>query len=208
MNLGKNGSPDLLEMFHAEAVSRGLLNPHTSLDLAQAFYLVRDMPYERASSRDPETLIREWQGTCSGKHYLLKALFAALGYNSRVMAASVVAMIDPNQVPAELGVILAETGGRFVDIHNYLILEYPGGEMIVDATWPVDVKAEGLIVNEKFVLGEDMQIAADPIENWVIPDDRNPQDFKNELLDKNFTPEDLQHRDRVIKTISQLLAKD
>ena len=139
MSVEKNAPPDLLNLLHAEAVERGQINPHASLDLARAFYLVRDMPYERASSRDPETIIREWQGTCSGKHYLLKALFEALGHHARVMACSTVELIDPDHVPAELGAILAETGGRFVDIHNYLVLEYPGGEMIVDATWPLSV---------------------------------------------------------------------
>ena len=26
------------------------------------------MPYQRASSRRPESIIEEWRGTCSGKH--------------------------------------------------------------------------------------------------------------------------------------------
>lgn len=61
----------LTSMLQAEAVRKGLLMPRTEIDAATAFALVRDMTYQRASDRQPETLIREWRGTCSGKHYLL-----------------------------------------------------------------------------------------------------------------------------------------
>lgn len=74
----------LLEALKSEALQRGLLKPEEEIDLKKAFFLVRDMPYIRASSRDSETIIREWRGTCSGKHYLLKKLFAELGYQSHV----------------------------------------------------------------------------------------------------------------------------
>ena len=46
------------------------------------------MTYQRASDRQPETLIREWRGTCSGKHYLLQALFAELGIPARLIACT------------------------------------------------------------------------------------------------------------------------
>ena len=44
-----------------------------------------DMPHTRANPRDPETIIAEWYGTCSGKYDLLKELFTELGYSSRPM---------------------------------------------------------------------------------------------------------------------------
>ena len=56
--------------------------------------------------------------------------------------------------------------GRFVDVHNYLILEPPEGEMIVDATWPLATKGMGTVVNERFVLGENHQIACEPLKTW------------------------------------------
>ncbi len=56
----------LLEILKSNAVERGLLGPNEQIDLEKAFLLVRDMPYIRASSRDPETIIQEWRGTCSG----------------------------------------------------------------------------------------------------------------------------------------------
>jgi len=196
-----------IQLLQNEAVNRGLIDRDTPIDLAQAFRLVRDMPYRRASSRDPETIIQEWQGTCSGKHYLLKALFAELGYKSRVIACSTIENINPADVPTDLAEILEESSGRFVDIHNYLVLEYSGGEMVVDATWPVKTKEVGFVVNESFELGTDMVIAAEPIKTWVIPDDRDPQEFKDELLRANFSPDELRWREQIIKTLSKLLSE-
>ena len=59
----------LLETRKSKAVERELLKPEEEINIEKAFLPVRDMPYTRASSRDPTTTIQEWRGTCSGKHY-------------------------------------------------------------------------------------------------------------------------------------------
>jgi len=192
----------LLETLKSEAIQRGLLKPEEEIDIKKAFFLVRDMPYTRASSRDSETIIHEWRGTCSGKHYLLKRLFAELGYQSRLIACTTVNHIDPKSVSGKLRKLLEQSNGRFVDVHNYLILELPEGEMIVDATWPLATKEMGLVVNEDFVLGVNHQIATKPLKTWVVPEVGDSQDFKNKILQESFTPEELAHRDEFIKTLS------
>jgi hypothetical protein len=88
-------------------------------------------------------------------------------------------------------------------VHNYLILELPQGEMIVDATWPLSNKDMGVVVNEQFVPGTSQKIAAEPLKSWAVPDDRDPQEFKNEILKESFTPEELVHRDEFLKTLSK-----
>ncbi len=198
---------DLLPLFRSEAERRGLLASGAELDAARVFALVRDMPYMRASSRDPETTIREWRGTCSGKHYLLKALFAEMGIRSRLIACSTHLDIDPGQVPDELKPIVEAAGGRIVDVHNYLVLELPGGDMIVDATLPAAMKSLGFNVNEEFVLGENQQVACTPIGIWEVPDDVDAQEFKDHLLDRLFTKKQLELRDRFIPAFSAALAK-
>jgi hypothetical protein len=194
----------LLETLKSEALKRGLLKQGEEIDLEQAFLLVRDMPYIRASTRDPETIIREWRGTCSGKHYLLKGLFAELGYASRLIACTTVTHIDPQKVKGKLRRLLEQSGGRFVDVHNYLVLELPGQEMIVDATWPLATKGMGTVVNEHFVPGQDHQIACEPLKTWVVPEDCNPQEFKNEILEATFTPQELAHREKFIQTLGKM----
>jgi hypothetical protein len=191
----------LLEILKSKAVERGLLKPEEEINAEKAFLLVRDMPYTRASSRDSETIIEEWRGTCSGKHYLLKKLFAELGYSSRLIACATVVHIDPKEARGKLRKLLEQSNGRFVDVHNYLILELPEKEMIVDATWPLATKGMGTVVNERFVLGENHQIACKPIKTWVVPEDRDSQEFKNEILKDSFTPEELAHREEFIKTL-------
>lgn len=191
----------LLELLKPKAIERGLLKSGEGIDLEKAFTLVRDMPYVRASSRDPETIIQEWRGTCSGKHYLLKELFAELGYRSHVMACTTVVHIDPRDARGKLRTLLEQSHGRFVDVHNYLILELPDKEMIVDATWPLATKGMGTVVNERFVPGEDHQISCTPIQSWVVPENGDAQAFKDEILKESFTPEELAHREEFIKTL-------
>jgi hypothetical protein len=192
----------LLETLKSEAIQRGLLKSDEEIDIRKAFFLVRDMPYTRASSRDLETIIHEWRGTCSGKHYLLKKLFAELGYQSKLIACTTVNHIDPRSVHGKLRKLLEGSNGRFVDVHNYLILELPdGGEIIVDATWPLATKEMGLVVNEDFVLGVNHQIATKPIKTWVVPEEGDSQEFKDMILKESFTPDELAHRDEFIKEL-------
>lgn len=195
---------ELLEFFKAEAVRRGLLEAASELDAATVFALVRDMPYRRASNRRPETIVAEWQGTCSGKHHLLRELFAGLGLPSQVMACTAITPVDPDQVPASLKPLYERANRRFVDVHNYLLLSLPdGGRMIVDATWPLSARGKGLVVNETFILGQDQQLAAEPGETWPVPDGGDPQEFKNDLLRKHFTPEELAFREEIIRFLGE-----
>jgi len=192
----------LLETLKSEALQRGYLKPKEEIDLKKAFFLVRDMPYTRASSRDSEVIIHEWKGTCSGKHYLLKKLFGELGYKSKLIACTTVNHIDPKSVSGKLRKLLEQSDGHFVDVHNYLILELPdGGEMIVDATWPLATREMGLVVNEDFEMGVNHQIATKPIKTWVVPEEGDSQEFKNMILNESFTPEELAHRDEFIKEL-------
>ena len=88
-----------------------------------------------------------------------------------------------------------------MDVHNYLILELPEGEMIVDATWPLATKGMGTVVNERFVFGENHQIACVPLKTWVVPEEGDSQEFKNKILKESFTPEELAHREKFIQTL-------
>ena len=198
----------LMEMLSAEAAVREQIETGSQVDLATAFQLVRDMPYQRASDRQPATLIRVWRGTCSGKHYLLKALYEELGTKSQVIACTSIDMIDEKLVTEELHDLWAAAGWRFVDVHNYLVLSLPKGEMVVDATWPLGNEKYGLKVNEEFVLGQDQQIACTPIQSWVVPDDRDPQSFKEQLLREQFTQQELAFRDAFIIALSEWLGKE
>lgn len=194
----------LMNLLKTEALRRGLVDQETELDAEKVFYLVRDMPYQRASNRQPETIIAEWRGTCSGKHYLLQALFAELDLPSQVMACTSVTPIDPDEIPTSLIPLYEAANRRFVDVHNYLLVTVPGNDqMVVDATWPLSARKSGMKVNEDFILGEDQQLATEPLDTWSIPDGRDAQDFKDELLQKHFTPTELKFREVVIAALAE-----
>jgi hypothetical protein len=193
----------LLDLLKSEAVKRDLIDPSLELDPATVFSLVRDMPYQRASDRHPETTIAEWRGTCSGKHYLLQALFAELGLPSKLIACTSVEPVDPAEIPPSLMSLYEAANRRFVDVHNYLLVTIPDdGQMVVDATFPLSARKSGMVVNEIIVLGQDQQIAAKPLETWIVPPERDAQDFKDELLHKHFTPDELEFREVVIAVLS------
>ena len=75
----------LLFMLEVESRKRGLIRSGQTVDAKADFALRRDMPYQRASTREPEAIIQEGQGTCSGKRYLLDQIFRVEGLEPRVI---------------------------------------------------------------------------------------------------------------------------
>ena len=71
----------LLSMLEAEVRKRGLIRSEQTVDAKAAFALLRDMPYKRASRREPEVIIQEGRGTCSGKHYFLYQISGKKGWS-------------------------------------------------------------------------------------------------------------------------------
>ncbi len=192
----------LLDLLHAQAVQRGLIEPAQTLDAPAVFNLVREMPYRRAADRQPETIISAWQGTCSGKHYLLQALFGELGLSAQVMACTTSEPIDAAKIPPELFPLYEAANRRFVDVHNYIVLDWPGlGPMLVDATWPLESAGRGMRVNPALIPGQDQLIALDPLQSWPIPAGRDPQAFKQELLQAHFSPAELQFREVILAAL-------
>jgi hypothetical protein len=193
----------LLNQLRTAALERKLISQHDELDPELVFTLVRDMAYQRASNREPETIIKEWRGTCSGKHYLLHKLFAELGLETDIMACTSTEPVDPKDIPDSLQPLYESANRHFVDVHNYLRLALPGvGNMIVDATFPLSARDSGMVVNEEFAMGQDQELAAKPIKTFTIPPERDPQEFKDELLHKYFTPAELEFREVVIEALS------
>lgn len=192
----------LTRLLHAGAAARGLRDEAAPLpDIPEVFALVRDLPYARASRHDPATVIGEWRGTCSTKHELLAALLAERGLSSTVMACTQ-EINPPPGAPSEL---LALTGGQpVVDVHNYLIVHTPGGDMVVDATWPLNAAGADLPVNPAWVWGEDQTVACTPLETWAVPEGEGVAEFKDRVLRERYTPGELERRNTFIQEVGRL----
>jgi hypothetical protein len=195
----------LVPTLKAAAVERGLFAADATLDAAAAFALVRDMPYRRASSPAAEASIAEWRGTCSGKHILLQALFEELGLATTMILA-------PHEFTEEgapwLPPVLLDEVRRapVADVHNILRVQpaFEADWMTVDATWPLGAGALGLPVNEAFVAGSDMAIAADPIEVHHVPPDVDPTEMKRRILD-DLSVEQLERREAFLLALMDWL---
>lgn len=174
--------PSRLSVLKEEAEKRGLASTGAQMSAADVFALVRDMPSQRASTREPEVILREWRGTCSGKHYLLEELFKELGYEIRlVMCTHHFTEENTKHFPMELRAHLAD--GPVPDVHTFIRLSSGEGWNHIDATWPSSAERLGMPVNRYFAPGVDMKIACDPIEFFEVPAGVQPQTFKEQLIE-------------------------
>ena len=186
------------------ARARGLIGAGDSVAAADAFALVRDMPYQRASSREPEAIIQEWRGTCSGKHYVLDRVFRELGMDSRiVMCTHRFTRENTGHFPPALRALVVE--GPVPDVHTYIRLKTDAGWMNVDGTWPSAAEPLGMPVNRTFVEGRDMTIACEPVDSFVVPSDDDPQVFKEQLI-AEFCGSSSTIRDEFIEGMSRWLS--
>ena len=195
----------LTALLEQEARKRGLIASNETVTAESAFALVRDMPYQRAGSRRPESIIEEWRGTCSGKHYALARIFREMGMNSRVIMCTHRFTADnTGHFPADLRALVARQ--PVPDVHTYIRLETVQGWMTVDATWPSSAHSVGVPVNRVFNSGEDMAIACDVINAFAVPSGQDPQEFKEQLI-AEFCGESDQVRDDFIEGMSRWLSE-
>ena len=199
----------LVQLLLAQAQRRGLLandrddQSGTTPDLV--FSLVRDMPYQRANSRNPEDTIAEWRGTCSGKHYLLRDLFEELGVKSRILMCPHY-FTPQNTGHFPVGLRRQILVGSIPDIHTFLRIEIAEKWIDVDATWPLKTGNLGFPVNLHLQSGVTMKIACQPIDTLEIPEGMEPQAFKEQLIAAHCHGRQAQ-RDRFIEDLSSWLAE-
>lgn len=195
----------LTTLLEQAARARGLMAAGDPLTAPAAFDLVRDMPYQRANSRGPEAIIEEWRGTCSGKHYLLDGIFREFGMDSRiVMCTHRFTRENTSHFPTALRSLSARE--PVPDVHTYIRLKTNGGWMNVDGTWPAASERLGMAVNRAFVEGQDMTIACDPIDSFVVPVGDDPQAFKEQLI-AEFCGSSSTIRDEFIEGMSRWLSE-
>ena len=196
----------MLSSLFEQAVTLGLSSKVSQRSPASTFALVRDMPYQRASSRAPDAIIHEWRGTCSGKHYLLSALFQEMGLRTKIMMCTHRFKLENSgHFPAHLRQVLE--GGPVPDVHTFVKLETDSGWMDVDATWPRQAESLGMPVNHEFREGVSMDLACDPIEMFEVPEGEEPQPFKERLISRFCGDED-RRRDRFIVGLSDWLSEN
>ena len=195
----------LVSLLEKQSRRRGFLAGDEGLTAEWAFALVRDMPYRRASSRRPEAIVEQWQGTCSGKHYLLADVLRDLGLETQViMCTHQFTYENTGHFPDELRALVAQ--GPVPDVHTYLRVNTAGSWRVVDATWPSSAGPLGMAVNREFSPGRDMTVACDPIATLPVPEGRDPQEFKEQVI-AEFCGESSRVRDEFIEGLGRWLGE-
>lgn len=198
--------PHLAAQLRAAAIQRGVLDASVNLSVGEAVRIVRDLPYRRATDRRPETVIKEWCGTCSGKHYLLAQVLEELGAGVMIIHATF-HFTEENSpwLPPDL---LDEVRRAPVPaIHTFLRVQLDAFRdewFTVDATWPLAAQDLGMPVNEGFRHGDDHRIAADVEEIIHVDEDDDPQAVK-EALSAAFVGDEGPRQDAFIERLSAWL---
>ncbi|MGJ1196860.1 hypothetical protein ACR777_12085 [Sphingobacterium spiritivorum] len=164
-------------------------------DFASAVKWVIQLPYKRNTDKsDSSILFREFAGTCSTKHAVLKRLADENGHNQiRLMLG--IFMMDKKNTPAVAAVLNKYRLEYIPEAHNYLRIH----NYIVDAT--------GIGVNEtKFELDllTEVDISADQITDYKTDFHRR---YLTEWLAQNNIPysiEDIWYiREECIKALAE-----
>lgn len=128
-----------------------------SLDqqVVEIFKRVRDIPFGRMGSRDPKDVYERNKGTCSGKNFLLKALYEGLGLTTKDMIClqrwkDLTWFPDDTYGIVELPGELRQMLERFeiVDFHNYVAVLREGRWVRVDATIDLPLTKVGFYTTE------------------------------------------------------------
>lgn len=162
------------------------------------FERVRDIPYTYPASRDPEDVIRQGRGSCSGKHYLLGELYRRLGLRVRNMICSHRFNESPLPFPDEMQGMLRRD--EIVDVHDYLQIDIDGTWVDIDATWEKGLRDFGFPVTEDWDGSSSMVLSVVPDEHIQV--DREPARVKEELL-ATLSPRQRSLRKRFLEALSR-----
>lgn len=148
--------------------------PHSSPEeaLVYVFEAVRDIPYGSTGEREPEKIVHENLGSCSGKHLLLSNLLKSIGYDNKIVTCfHYFDEVIPrgNDYPKRLKEILSTH--RVIDFHHFVKLKRGKQWLNLDATWDALLHHFGFPVNFGWKGNTDTMIAVKPIKFYPETDD-------------------------------------
>jgi hypothetical protein len=112
----------------------------TDLDLIRTVLVVSRLPYRRPSNRSAAGVLSEGCGTCSTKHVLLAELVRENWPKQNMRLWHRVYKVTPELAEAlwgsQVSVVVPAAG--LIDVHTFATIEVEGGNVIVDATFPLE----------------------------------------------------------------------
>ena len=169
------------------------------------FHAVRNIPYASRGSRRPDDVLDAKEGSCSGKHLLLRDLLRRAGETADVETVEgdfAGGLPEAPSMPATLRAMVHDGGVR--DFHQYVVWAGPGGEMRLDATWPDYVSPHGVATNAGWDGRGDTQIALKPTR--VVGRAEDLIAYKERLL-ATLSAEETVRRREFLSLLTQWLEK-
>lgn len=155
---------------------------HQSSPVA-VYHSVRKVPYGSRGGRSAEDVLRHNEGSCSGKHILLRDLLRHLKHVADVetVQGDFAAAVPPH---ASMSVDLQHfcRVGGVKDFHHYVVWNSPDGDKKLDATWPDNVIAMGIRGNSNWAGEGDTVLALSPEK--TLGRTENIRELKERLLDE------------------------
>lgn len=167
------------------------------------FEAVRDIPYGSTGEREPEKIVHENQGSCSGKHLLLSNFLKSLGYENKIVTCLHYfneTLPPRNDYPKRLKEILGTH--RVIDFHHFLKLKRGNRWLSLDATWDALLHRFGFPVNLGWKGDTDTLIAVKPIMFYPETDDLISLKIR---LIAELPPQDQEIRAKFLRLLTEWL---
>jgi hypothetical protein len=153
-------------------------------EIINIFKKVRDIPYGDIGSRDPDDILENNMGTCSGKHSLLKKLYENAGIECKNFVALHKFIDLPIKYPSNLMDILNKSD--IIDPHNFIKIKIDNKWITVDATWDKTLKKYGFPVTENWNGKSSMNLCVIPLDIEEVADPIKYKEQKLSLLPKKI----------------------
>ncbi|MFK8033314.1 MAG: transglutaminase domain-containing protein [Hyphomicrobiales bacterium] len=168
------------------------------------FHAVRRVPYGSRGGRSPEEVLQQNEGSCSGKHILLRDLLRHLKQSADIETVQgdfAAALSAHPSMPADLQKY-CKVGG-VVDFHHYVVWESSDGAKKLDATWPDNVIAMGISGNENWIGEGDTRLALVPEKSLGFTE--NVPELKEQLLD-SLSADEREYRAKFLTLLTDWVA--
>jgi len=137
--------------------------------------LVREIPYKRIGSFNPDDMAREGKGSCTPKHVFLAGYLQKLGVPFRFLIMPFYYKKMPLAYPTDKRSIVENMP---VSYHVALKAKIDGEWRIIDVTWDSRLKELGFPVNEKWNGESDMKLGVIPEE--ITEKEVDPRKFEKD----------------------------
>jgi hypothetical protein len=189
--------------FYGQLLEKWCPNSTPEEALVCVFETVRDIPYGSTGEREPQKIVQENLGSCSGKHLLLSNLLNSLGYENKIVTCLHYfndALPAGNDYPKRFKEILSTH--RVIDFHHFVKLKRGRRWLNLDATWDALLHRFGFPVNFGWKGDTDTVVAVTPIKFY--PETNDLISLKVKLI-ADMPKEDRRIREEFMRLLTEWL---